>query len=132
MADHGVICSMSRSGNVWDNGRDGELLLFAEDRANRAQGVSITQRGQGERVRLHRTLLQSETSTLDDWLTEPYAVREADWISLSRCQPNRVQLKLSDWNIYKFQIVTLALRISPYRVRQLGISRRPRSAECPD
>ncbi len=33
MADHGVVCSMSRSGNVWDQCGNGELLLLAEDRA---------------------------------------------------------------------------------------------------
>src|SRR5882762_3059318 len=44
------------------------------------------------RVRLYRTLLQSETPALDDRIFEPYGVREADWISLSGCQPNRVQL----------------------------------------
>jgi putative transposase len=38
MADHGVICSMSRSGNVWDNAAM-ELLLVVEDRAHRAQNV---------------------------------------------------------------------------------------------
>ncbi len=37
---------------------NGELLLLAEDRANSAQSVSITQRGQGGRVRLHRGLLR--------------------------------------------------------------------------
>jgi len=31
-ADHEVVCSMSRSGNVWDQCRDGELLLVVEDR----------------------------------------------------------------------------------------------------
>ena len=32
MADHGVICSMSRSGNVWDNAAM-ESFSLAEDRA---------------------------------------------------------------------------------------------------
>ena len=37
-------------------------------------------------------LLQSETPALDDRIFEPYGVRAAGWISLSGCQPNRVQL----------------------------------------
>ena len=40
----------------------------------------------------YRALLQSQTSTLDDRLVEPYGVRAAGWFSLSGCQPNRVQL----------------------------------------
>ena len=51
MADHGITCSMSRSGNVWeralvrhwseDNGErsDGKLLLVAEDRADQGQNL---------------------------------------------------------------------------------------------
>jgi putative transposase len=38
MIDHGVVCSMSRSGNVWDNAAM-EILLVAQDRANSAQSV---------------------------------------------------------------------------------------------
>src|SRR6267142_1099389 len=71
---------------------DGELLLVVEDRAYCAQNLPNERRCQGRRVRLYRTLLQSETPALDDRIFEPYGVRAADWISLSGCQPNRVQL----------------------------------------
>jgi hypothetical protein len=43
------------------------------------------------RVRLHRALLQFETQALQDRLYESHGVREASWISLSGCHPNRVQ-----------------------------------------
>jgi hypothetical protein len=33
-----------------------------------------------------------ETPALDDWIFKPYGVRAAGGISLSGCQPNRVQL----------------------------------------
>ena len=92
MADHGVVCSMSRSGNVWDNAAMESFFSSLEDRANGAQGVSVTRRGQGRRVRLHRALLQSEAKALDDRISEPYGVRTEGRISLSRCQQNRVQL----------------------------------------
>src|SRR5262249_2215258 len=46
---------------------------------------------QGRRVRLHRALLQFETQALQDRLYESHGVREASWISLSGCHPNRVQ-----------------------------------------
>ena len=91
MADHGVICSMSRSGNVWDNAAMESFFSSLKDRANSAQDVPHARRGQGRRVRLHRTLLQSETETLDDRISEPDGVRAAGGISLSGCQPNRVQ-----------------------------------------
>jgi hypothetical protein len=70
---------------------DGELLLVAQDRKDSAKNISIKERSEGRCVRLHRTLLQSETSTFDDRLYEPYGVRETGWISLGGCQPNRVQ-----------------------------------------
>ena len=37
MADHGVVCSMSRSGNVWDNAAMESFFSSLEDRANSAQ-----------------------------------------------------------------------------------------------
>jgi hypothetical protein len=40
MADHGVVCSMSRSGNVWENAAI-ELLLVGEDRTDHAQNAPI-------------------------------------------------------------------------------------------
>jgi hypothetical protein len=45
----------------------------------------------GRRVRLHRALLQSKTQALEDRLYDSRGIREAGWISLSRCHPNRVQ-----------------------------------------
>ena len=39
----------------------------------------------------HRALLQFETQALQDRLYESHGVREASWISLSGCHPNRVQ-----------------------------------------
>jgi putative transposase len=65
LADHGIACSMSRSGNVWDRavgrhrsepdgeGRDGELLLFAQDRANGEDDIPDARPSKGRRLRLH-------------------------------------------------------------------------------
>src|SRR5215468_81616 len=39
----------------------------------------------------HRALLQFETQALQHRLYESHGVREASWISLSGCHPNRVQ-----------------------------------------
>jgi len=38
MIDHRVVCSMSRSGNVWTM-RDGEILLVLKTEANSPQNV---------------------------------------------------------------------------------------------
>ena len=43
---------------------DGELLLVAEDGTDRPQDLQDERRGQGRRIRLHRTLLQSEAPAL--------------------------------------------------------------------
>jgi hypothetical protein len=42
-------------------------------------------------------LPQSETQALDDRIFEPYGVRETGRISLSGCQPNRVQATTPPW-----------------------------------
>jgi putative transposase len=64
MADNGVVCSMSRSGNVWDNA-DGELLLLAEDREDRQKGLPYVGCRQGRRVdyieRFYNTIRRHST-----------------------------------------------------------------------
>jgi putative transposase len=62
MADHGVVCSMSRPGNVWDNAA--MESFFSSLKTERTAR------------RMYRTR--------DD--------AKARWLSLSGCQPNRVQL----------------------------------------
>ncbi len=91
MADHGVVCSMSRSGNVWDNAAMESFFSSLKTERTARKMYRTQRRGQGRRVRLHRALLQSETPALDDRISEPYGVRAEGWISLSGCQPNRVQ-----------------------------------------
>ncbi len=71
--------------------RDGELLLLAQNRTNRAEDVPEQRRGQGRRVRLHRALLQCETSALHDRVPKPDGVRAESRIRFGRCHPNRVQ-----------------------------------------
>jgi len=53
MADHGVACSMSRSGNVWDNAAMESFFFVVEDRADCAQNVPNEGRRQGRRLRLY-------------------------------------------------------------------------------
>jgi hypothetical protein len=92
MADHGVVCSMSRSGNVWDNAA--VEVFFSRRRPNVQHASYIDpRRSESVCVRLRRTLLQSKTPAFDDRISEPYGVRTEGRISLSACQRNRVQAK---------------------------------------
>jgi putative transposase len=49
MADHGVVCSMSQSGNVWDHAAMESFFLVIEDRADCAKNVSNEGRRQSRR-----------------------------------------------------------------------------------
>ena len=71
--------------------RDGELLLIAEDRADRPQNLPHARSCQGRGVRLHRALLQSDPPPLDPRLSQPDGLRKAGGCSLTRCPRNRVQ-----------------------------------------
>ena len=70
MADSGIVCSMSRSGNVWDNAAM-ESFFIAEDRACRPQNISDEKRGQIGCVRLHRAVLQCDPASFDDRIPQP-------------------------------------------------------------
>ena len=93
MADHGVICSMSRSGNVWDNAAMESFFSSLKTERTARKTYRTRDEAKSGCVRLHRALLQSQASAFDDRISEPYGVREQGRISLSRCQRNRVQLK---------------------------------------
>src|ERR1700720_816410 len=93
MADHGVVCSMSRSGNVWDNAamesffsslkteRIGRKTYRTRDEA-RADVFDYIERFYNPKRRHSRIGYVSS-----------HGVREESWISLSGCHPNRVQAK---------------------------------------
>jgi len=91
MADHGVTCSMSRSGNVWDNAA--MESFFSSLKTERVGRKTYRTRDQARRVRLHRVLLQCQTQALDDRIQEPYGVRATGRISLTPRLPNRGQAK---------------------------------------
>ena len=77
MADNGVTCSMSRSGNVWDNAAMESFFSSLKNRADRAQNLSHARSGKGGRVRLHRTLLQPYAQALDAGVSQPHGLRDA-------------------------------------------------------
>jgi transposase InsO family protein len=68
MADHGITCSMSRSGIVWDNAAMESLFSSLKtERTTRKEPETM----QGRRIRLHRTLLQPEASAFDTGPSRP-------------------------------------------------------------
>ena len=57
MADHGIVCSMSRSGNVWDNAAIESF--FSSLKTERTARKTYRTRDQAKAVvRLYRALLQ--------------------------------------------------------------------------
>jgi hypothetical protein len=96
VTDHGVTCSMSRSGNVWEFKllhASGKLLRIAQDQTGEAQSLANTRPSPRRCLRLHRTVLQSDTSSLDHRISKPYAMRGESDEALS-CRPrNRQQIK---------------------------------------
>lgn len=82
MADNGVTCSMSRSGNVWDNAAM-ELLLIDEDRTDRPEDISkraITRRPTCSTISSVSTTRHAGTRPL----SQPHGLRAASAGSLTR------------------------------------------------
>jgi putative transposase len=91
MADHGITCSMSRSGNVWDNAamesffsslkteRTARKLYRTRDEA-RADVFDYIERFYNPNRR-HPKI----------GISKPDGVRTEGWIRLGGCQRNRVQ-----------------------------------------
>ncbi len=77
LTDNGIQCSMSRSGNCWDNAA--MESFFSSLKTERLSRKHYRTRGPcpSRRLRFHRTLLQSETTALDPGLSQPDNLREA-------------------------------------------------------
>jgi transposase InsO family protein len=71
MTDNGVVCSMSCSGNVWDNAT--MESFFSSLKTERVGKTCLPDaRGrEGRRVRLHRAVLQHGAQALDHRLRQP-------------------------------------------------------------
>lgn len=96
MADNGVTCSMSQSGNVWDITAV-ESFPIAQHRTGEAPGLSDPQSGLRRRLRLHCAPPEPDASALDHRISKPYATREENQESLNY-RPRRGQrLKTPIW-----------------------------------
>jgi hypothetical protein len=94
MIDHGVVYSMSRSGNVWDNAAMESFFSSLKTERTARKIYRTRDEAKADVFDYIEQLLQPEPPALDDRIFEPYGVRAAGWISLSGCQPNRVQLRV--------------------------------------
>ena len=88
LADHGVTCSMSRAGNVWDNAVM-ESYFFSLKTERTAAKVYRSRTGQGRCVQFHRVLLQSPAAALHAGVSQSHGVRKTGRISVRGCLPNR-------------------------------------------
>ena len=77
MADHGVTCSMSRSGNVWDNAA---MESFFSSLKTERTARKTVERGTKPKPMCSITSNASTTpsAALDDRLSEPYGVRDEE------------------------------------------------------
>ena len=71
MADSGIVCSMSRSGNVWDNAA--MESFFSSLKTERTERKTYRTRNEAKSrcVRLHRAVLQCDPTSFDDRIPQP-------------------------------------------------------------
>ena len=84
LADHGISCSMSRSGSVWDNAAMESFFSSLKTERTTPQGISHQGPGAGGCVRLYRAVLHPASAPLDHRVCQPYGVRADQGISLNR------------------------------------------------
>jgi hypothetical protein len=87
IADHSVLCSMSRSGNVWDNAAMESLFSSLKTERTARKLYRTRDEAKADVFDYIRAFLQSETQALQDRISGSHGVREASWIS------NRVSSK---------------------------------------
>ncbi len=113
----GITCSMSRAGEVWDNSAmESFFSILKTERM--ARKVYRTRRGsQGRRVRLHRTVLQPDTSPFDARLRQSDRVRESsNELRLVSTEPAAAHDSTPTDSMARRQVVTSARHPrTPYR-----------------
>jgi putative transposase len=90
MVDHGVVCSMSRSGNVWDNAAmESFFSSLKTERTARRVYRSRNEAKADVFDYIERFYNPKRRHSTIGYL--PYGIQTESRISLSRCQQNRVQ-----------------------------------------
>jgi putative transposase len=93
LVDHGIICSMSRSGNVWDNAATESFFSSLKTERAKRKTYRTRDEAKADVFDYIERFLQPQAPPLDPRLSQPHGVRNAGAISLRRCLPNRVQAK---------------------------------------
>ena len=91
MADNGVDCSMSRSGNVWDNAAMESFFSSLKTERIGRKVYRTRDAARADVFELHRKILQYDPQALDQRLPQPGRARKEGWISLTACPRNRQQ-----------------------------------------
>ena len=76
LREHGIVCSMSRTGDCWDNAVTESVLCDAQDRAHPPPALAHAAGGHGRRRGLHRRLLQSVPAALVARVSQPQRIRK--------------------------------------------------------
>ena len=94
LADHGVTCSMSRAGNVWDNAVMESFFASLKTERTAAKMYRTRAQAKADVFDYIRALLQPYAAALHAGVSQSDGVRNDGQISLSWCQPNRQQPSL--------------------------------------
>jgi hypothetical protein len=93
-SDRGVACSMSRSGNVWDNAAMESFFSSLKTERTARKLYRTRDEAKADVFDYIERFYNPKTQALEDRLYESRGIREASWISLSGCHPNRVQARV--------------------------------------
>ena len=96
MADNGVVCSMSRSGNVWDNAAMESFFSSLKTERTARKMYRTRDAAKVDVFDYIECFYNPKAPTLYDRLHEPNGVRTAGGISLGECLRNRVQASSSN------------------------------------
>jgi hypothetical protein len=80
-----------RSGNVWGNAAMESFFSSLKTERTGRKTYRTRDEARADVFDYIERFYNPKRQALDDRISEPYAVREPDGISLSRCHPNRVQ-----------------------------------------
>lgn len=98
MADHGITCSMSRSGNVWDNAAMESFFSALKTERTARKVYRTRDDARADVFDYIEALLQPSAKALDTGLSQPRRVRGTSYASLTSCPKNRQQAKHSYLN----------------------------------
>ena len=75
MADNGVVCSMSRSGNVWDNAAMESFFSSLKTERTGSKTYRTRDEARADVFDYIERFYNAKRQALDDRISEPYGVR---------------------------------------------------------